>query len=371
MNTRPVVLQPHRTVVTNFETRANIADNAYEKGVWILSVCSSDQWLSCALSNGDIKVFDNERLQPVQSYTNTQKGTLVTDLQTGGDPHMLISSRMNGEISLYDVRQSTKPAHSLALPKDEGALSVSLGYDGVLAAVGGVKAHVHFFDVRNAGSLLGTYQDSHTEEVTRVRFQSKTSSMLISASEDGLSCIFDTSQPSEELALKSVLNIQTPLREVGFFGPSLEGVYCLTGSETLSVWHHDSAQRICDFGLDVRSKLSQVSGGIPIDYLVNCFWNVPQQKLLLLAGNHSGDGGMFKVDAGTISIEHLLQGGHQGDIRSGCTLGTNRYATVGEDARLCEWNSNNDAISLSNTTEACPASGPMRRSKKKTIQLPY
>ena len=368
---KPSVLQPHRTVVTNFEARANNADNSYEEGVWVLSVCSSDQWLSCALSNGDIKVFDNERLEPVQSYTNTHKGMLLTDLQTGSDPHMLISSRMNGEIVLYDVRQATKPAHSLTLPKNEGALSVSLGYDGVLAAVGGVKAHVHFFDVRQAGTLLGSYIDSHTEEVTRVRFQSKTSSLLVSASEDGLSCIFDTSQPSEELALKSVLNIQTPLREVGFFGPSLEGVYCLTGSETLSVWHHDSAQRICDFGLDIRSKLSQISGGTPIEYLVNCFWNVPQQKLLLLACNHSGDGGIFKVDAGAISIEHLLQGGHQGDIRSGCTLSSNRYATVGEDARLCEWNSCDDAIPQSKTTEVSPAGGPVRRSKKKTSQSPY
>jgi hypothetical protein len=74
-----------------------------------------------------------------------------------------------------------------------------------------------------------------------------TTSLIVTASEDGLACIFDTSQPLEETALQSVMNIGSPLRDVGFFGPSMQGLFCLTGSETMSVWHHDSAQKICDF----------------------------------------------------------------------------------------------------------------------------
>jgi WD40 repeat protein len=372
---RPPSLTPFRTVITNFEARSVSGDNAYEEGVWVLFACSSEQWLSCALTNGDVKLYDKERLEPIHTYTNGHH--LITDLQSGSGPNMLIVSGMNGQVALYDVRQSSKPALTFVLPKSEAALSVSLGYDGALAAIGGAKAHVHFFDVRGGGVLLGSYRDSHTEEVTKVRFQSKLSPLLVSGSEDGLSCIFDTSQPSEDAALKSVLNVQTPLREVGFFGPSLEGVYCLTGSETMSVWHHDSAQRICDFGLDLRTQLSQVSGGTPMEYLVNCYWDDSQEQLSLLAGNHSGDGGMFKVDAGSISIQHLLLGGHRGDIRSWCTLAPGTFATVGEDARLCEWNTkvgsavppNN--LAGSERVNQNAVGGPIRRNKTKTPKSPY
>jgi hypothetical protein len=240
--------------------------------------------------------------------------------------------------------------------------------------VGGTKGQVHFFDLRNGGILLGSYKESHTEEVNRVRFQSYTSPLMVTASEDGLSCIFDTSQASEESALKSVLNVQTPLREVGFFGPSLEGIYCLTGSETLSAWHHDSAQRICDFGLGVRERLSQVSG-TPIDYLVNCCWDGTQQTLSLLAGNHAGDGALFTVDAGSIYVQHQLQGGHRGDIRSWCKVALDTFATVGEDARLCEWNKLGGTAQGGNSpgidSTRLAAGGPIRRTKKKITKSPY
>jgi hypothetical protein len=148
--------------------------------------------------------------------------------------------------------------------------------------------------------LLGSYVDAHTEEVTKVRFQycpstppsisnstpstttlnMTTSSILLTAGEDGLVCIHDTTQPSEHLALKSVLNIGTPLRDVGFFGniTNMEGIYCLTGSETFSLWHYESAQRIHEFG-DVRQHLSQQTyhyssisnsnTGMDIHYLVS------------------------------------------------------------------------------------------------------
>ena len=277
------------------------------------------------------------------------------------------------------MRQPT-PALTFNVPQNEEALSVSLGYDGVLAAVGSSKPLVHFHDIRQSGSLLGTYQDAHTEEVTRVRFQTEQSSILVSASEDGLACIFDTSKPSEEAALCSVLNVQTPLRRVGFFGPSLEGVYCLTGSETLSVWHSDSAQRICDFGADVRQQLSTLVGGASVDYLVDCKWDTHRNDLSLLAGNHDGNAFMYRVDAGVLSLSHSLQGGHRGDVRAWSPMLSNSklFVTVGEDARMCEWNRFGNQTTDIDTAKRAPRStppshggGPARRQKSKAKTSPY
>lgn len=218
-------LSPCRTVVTTFgkttSTTPTDRDSPFDQTIWVLEVAVSEEWIGCGLSNGDVNVYNQERLDLVQSYPKLPGETCsLTDLTCCG-ANLLAASFSNGRVCLVDIRQPT-PALTFNLPQTEEALSVSLGYDGALAAVGSSKPLVHFHDIRQNGSLLGTYQDAHTEEVIRVRFQTKQSSILLSASEDGLACIFDTSKPSEEAALSSVLNIQTPLRQVGFFGPSLE-----------------------------------------------------------------------------------------------------------------------------------------------------
>jgi WD40 repeat protein len=376
-------LSPSRTVVTNFGTSDGVdpvpydVRYPYDETIWVLEVAASDEWVSCGLSNGDVNVYDQERLHLKRTYPKLHgEGCTMTDLTTSG-AHLLTTSSANGQICIVDVRQPS-PALTLTLPRREEALSVSLGYDGLLAACGSNKSRVYFRDIRQNGSLLGTYQDSHTDEVTRVRFQSAQSPLLLSASEDGLACIFDTSQPSEEAALKSVLNVRTPLRKVGFFGPSLEGVYCLTGSETLSVWHHESAQRICDFGANIRDKLSTLAEGLAVDYLVDCRWDTTRQELSLVAGNHDGDACKYRVDAGALSLSHILVGGHRGDVRSWCPLtNSSIFVTAGEDARMCEWN----RLGQQSATTAGGAGGvvrfpqtvggPLRRPKKKTIVTPY
>lgn len=378
-------LSPCRTVVTNFGTTTTTTptdhDTPFDQAIWVLGVAVSQEWVACGLSNGDVSVYNQERLELIRTYQKLPgEARSCTDLTSCG-PNLLGASSANGRVCVVDVRQPS-PALTFNVPQNEEALSVSLGYDGVLAAVGSSKPLVHFHDIRQNGSLLGTYHDAHTEEVTRVRFQTPQSSVLMSASEDGLACIFDTSKPSEEAALSSVLNVQTPLREVDFFGPSLEGVYCLTGSETLSVWHHESAQRICDFGHDVRQKLSTLAQGTNVDYLVDCKWDTSRQELSLLAGNHSGDAYMYRVDAGALSLSHVLRGGHRGDVRAWCQLSrSDLFVTVGEDARMCEWNrlgspSNLFSPDIGGAKKApifTPPNGggPSRRQKSKKNTSPY
>lgn len=374
-----VALSPSRTTVTNFAANSAGTDSvtSYEEGVWVLQVCNGNSWLGCALSNGSIQVYDQERLQAIQSYPATkEQPRQITDVTTDCFNALMTSSR-DGTVTLFDVRQPS-PALQFQLhaQKGEEALSVALGYQGALAAVGSSKGQIHFFDIKSGGKLLGSYQDAHTDEVTRVRFQpsptdeTATTSLLVSGSEDGLACIFDTSQASEETALQGVLNVQTSLREVGFFGPAYEGVYCLTGSETLSVWHHDTAQRICDFGLQLRENLAELAT-MPVDYLVDCHWSAQQQQLTLLTGSHAGDGTLFQVDAGAIAPLHKLQNGHRGDIRSWCRTSSDTFCTVGEDARLCEWNRLGSAASAGDSTPKKGAPARRQKGKKKSNTNPY
>ena len=410
----PPKQMPNRTVVTSFASASTSfgADTAFEEGHYvILTACgphpgtgtNAKSPLSCALSNQSVLTYDRESLKKIHSIDKAHNKPITdlthTQIGPSGDSvesPLLVTSGEDGLVKIFDLRVNSSSSHGvspilqLGLAKGEEALSVSVGYNGALAAVGGGKGYIHFFDLRNVSSSasninmpLGSYVDAHTEEVTKVRFQKlsqdshETTPLLVSASEDGLACIFDTSQPSEEMALKSVMNIQAPLRDVGFFGPSLEGLYCLTGSETMSVWHHDSAQRICDFG-DVRDHLS-ATAGLPIQYLVGCMWDGHASELNLLAGNTEGECAMFKVDAGAISVKRILSGGHKGCIRSFVPSALNdSIITGGEDSRLCEWNMNQveagseqarvetAAYSFSSETKKPKSGGGVIRRQKKT-----
>lgn len=407
----PFQLSPNRTVVTSF-TATNT--NSLDDGNYVVHLCSNDKSankphmpvLTCALTNRSIHSYSNETLQKVHSIDQGHAAA-ITDLShsssgngsSDGTP-LVVSSSEDGYVRLFDLRaHGGAAALQILLPKKEQALTASLGYGGVLAAVGGGKGNIHFYDLRNtAGSSslanpLGTYVDAHTDEVTRVRFQpnvhdpSTTTPLLVSASEDGLVCIHDTSQPSEDKALKSVLNIQSPLREVGFFGPCMEGVYCLTGNESVSVWHHESAQPLCNFGDNVRDVLSgMTSGGMaPIQYLVGCFWD--GLDLNLVAGDGKADVGIFRVDpSGSMNLRRILSGGHVGCIRgfvqSPLPFERSVIVTGGEDSRLCEWKISPEKKSNGTTgkenyslssNDATPrvGGGRIKRSKKKKGFNPY
>ncbi|CAB9500643.1 WD repeat-containing protein 89 [Seminavis robusta] len=345
-------LAPCRTVVTSFNPRKTPTSGDYfDDGDWVLSVLSSPTYISCAQSNGEIQVYDPRRLHVVYSFPRVHDG-MITDL-VGAPPqqnadHILVSSGTDGRVCVLDLRQQQQQHVSFSLPHShEQALSVSMGYDGNLAAVGSSKAKIHFFDLRQASAPLGSYVNSHTDEVTRVRFQhapeynfsasstTSTAGCLLSGSEDGLACVFDTTQPSEEAALKSVMNAQTSLRHVGFFGPNLEGVYCLTGSETLSLWNWDAAQCLADCS-DIRQTLG-------VDYLTNAHWDHRRNELAILAGCANGDACLSAMNVTQsnptkLHTSHRLAGGHRGVVRDWCPISAGLLVSVGEDARMCEWN---------------------------------
>jgi WD40 repeat protein len=404
MNQHP--LSPNRTVVTSFAAALSASSSSsYDEGHYVLHVINtkgsaSKRLLSCASSDRSILTYDQETLKKVHSIEKVHNETITdvcfSQIVGNNSPElpMIVSSGLDGTVKIFDLRSSGngKTALEMKIP-DQEALSVSIGYNGALAAVGGSKGNIHFFDLRNVSSgnstisnPLGTYVDSHTEEVTKVRFQDvagskgyETTSLLVSAGEDGLACIFDTSQPSEEAALRSVLNIQSPLRDVNFFGPSLEGIYCLTGSETMSVWHHDSAQRMSDYG-DVRNMLS-VNAGIVINYLVGCHWD--GSELNLVAGNTNGDCALFQVEANAISAKSILKGGHKSCIRAFVSSPIDKtLITGGEDARLCEWNLVDKNLAMEETNKASfsmtkenampkQGGGRLRRPKSKKSHAPY
>jgi WD40 repeat protein len=365
MNSVLSTLSPSRTVVTSFTPRKpSLPDNvtAFEEGDWVLRTTAdtSSGTVSCALSNGEVQVYDQSRLHRVHTFQGndttgsnhpTGTNTVINDL-ISGPQHTIVTAGSDSQIIVWDLRQGTAALRT-SIPAGQSALSMSVGFDGYLAAVASNKARIHFMDLRQAGTtsgnnnnnnsnnILGSYADSHTDEVTQVHFQPGTS-VLLSGAEDGLACIFDTTQPTEEMALKSVMNVGTPLRHVGFCGADLSAVYCLTGSETVSLWHWDSAVCQQEFGGNLlRERLVQPFGNrLAIDYLVDAHWDAVTQELLMMTGSATGDAALFRLTERSPNFEpcHVLTNGHRGVVRAWSPLSSSMLITAGEDARLCEWN---------------------------------
>jgi len=193
-------------------------------------------------------------------------------------------------------------------------------------------------------------------------------------------CYFDVALPDEESALLSVMNAETPINRVGFFGPQHECVYCLTKNETLSLFHADKAIAMAQFPT-IRDTLR--TAGAYSDYLVDCHYMEGSggagktQKLILMSGDHAGNLSLSDVTlAGATKLCSVNDAfGHSTDVRAavfyerkGSGALPDRLFTGGDDGKLCDWSKNSDATSdgpmsleEARISAAPKATGPSRR----------
>jgi len=76
---------------------------------------------------------------------------------------------------------------------------IDVNSDDTLLACG-IADRLAFWDLRTM-SHSDTFNDSHSDEVTQVRFHPRQPKQLLTASEDGLVCLFDLALGGEEDAL--------------------------------------------------------------------------------------------------------------------------------------------------------------------------
>eukprot|EP00752_Nemacystus_decipiens_P008247 g7374.t1 len=318
--------------------------------------------LAAALSSLDINLYAADTM----ALAGQLKGHTAPLTQLAFDPSdasCLFSASEDGTVRGWDTR-SRGTTVTLGESGEE-VYSMALGYDGRLCAAG-KDCLIEFFDLRKAGKPLGTYTECHTDAVTQVRFHPHKRSFMLTGSEDGLMCFFDTEVSIEEDALDSVMNAECPVRSVGFFGPEGEGVYCCSNTETLSLWHAAGAQRIKDFG-DVRALArgeprADAGGGdatgagaeggaggaagpaaaggkewgVAVDCIVGCQYDAAADRLRLVTSDYQGSACLATVTPAGVTPDAVLDAGHTEQIRTFQWMGQ-AIATGGEDAKICSW----------------------------------
>jgi WD40 repeat protein len=153
-----------------------------------------------------------------------------------------------------------------------------------------LEARLYFFDARSHNShILNTFNESHGDDITQIKFHPTNPAKLMSASMDGLVCMYDLTTMDEDEAITFVANSKSSVHKIGYFGPDSEFMYCLNHMETFSLWTVDTngtgeAEVIQEFG-DIR-RVSKPEIGFSLDYAIDCQYDPVTQRLFLFTGSN-------------------------------------------------------------------------------------
>ncbi|KAF9213622.1 WD repeat-containing protein 89 [Podila verticillata] len=316
---------------------------------------------SSAFSHGDIYIFDitaNSNNLIVSASTNEIKlynpATLaiknvlkfhtepITQVKVHGE-HLLMSSSKDGRVAVWDLRTDAGPVQVFTTPAKDPLLAFDINSSENVIAAGTelieYDANIHFFDARSHNAtVIKTYSESHSDDITNVKFHPTNPARLMTASVDGLICQFDLQDMDEDEGLLVVANTGSSVNRVGYFGPNSEYIYCLSHMETLSLWSAEDADIIHQFG-DIRG-VTNSSLGLTLDYGIDCQYEPETGRLYLLSGSNEGQINILHVTANTLQLCQVLQGGHSEIVRSAYWDSKRGILySGGEDAKLGLWTS--------------------------------
>ncbi|XP_020231738.1 WD repeat-containing protein GTS1 [Cajanus cajan] len=375
---------PNPTNVKCFGLKNSIQTNFGDD--YVFQIVPKDDWsaMAVSLSTNAVKLYS-----PVAGqYYGECKGHSATINQISfsgpSNPHVLCSCSSDGTIRAWDTR-TFQQVSSIIAGSSQEVFSFCLGGTSGNLVAAGCKSQILFWDWRNM-KQIACLEDSHVDDVTQVHFVPNDQGKLISASEDGLICTFDTAGDiNDDDHLESVINMGTSIAKVGIFGENYQKLWCLTHIETLGIWNWKDGRNEGNFS-DARTLASESWNLDHVDYFIDCQYSREADKLWVIGGTNAGTMGYFPVNyEGVATIgaaEAILEGGHTSVIRSILPMSkfhsgpTNSPSqgifgwTGGEDGRLCCWLSDDSSESNQSWISSTLVMKP-ERTRKKNRHHPY
>lgn len=397
----PVALRQQRTAVSGFEK-----DGAPYFIKCLLS--PGGGVLAAALSDGRVRFFDAATLAALGVIPRPEDNSFVRDVCFASEGCVWVcystgivlewtcsESRARRSFVASPPSRVARPLRVDADDADErGAFSLAVNAGGDILAVG-YEEHIIFYDLRGGGAggapvspgvpppCLGCFSNSHSGPVIQLAWHPAVPRHLLSASDDGLVCVFDTGIRGETDALVAVLNAEGGVARFGVFGPQAAFVFALTRTDTLSLWSLSSADRVAEFG-DLKARLR--GAGVDAEYLIDCFCT-SEGRLQVLAGAH--DGRLWALDvtpAGASLIGALGPAAHAATVRSAVWAQVNAAPsasapaaphlpgvvcwTAGEDGQLVQWADPAAAVALPPAARAADGGGggPVRKATSAALR---
>lgn len=313
---------------------------------YLLDVAAHAHGLLLAASSSDftIRLHNKGTLDSVGQLKG-HSGPLAGVVFSHSSPELLYSASADGTVRGWDVRRpAVQAAQVFRSDPSHSYCSFDLSCCDTIACAGTAQVNKEdsfmvFWDVRKqGGGLLGVYSESHSDDITQVRFHPRDKDRLASGSTDGLVNVFDLSRGTEDEALLSTCNSNSSASAICWCGADYARLLCLSHDEGLHLW--DLRQLDTDEPLTVYSTVDarSLDGGGAVDYLVGGRWLEKAQKLLVVGGRNSGEVHLMECRDEGLGLLRSLDGGHTSTVR--CFLwdeAEDSLVTGGEDSQLLLW----------------------------------
>ncbi|XP_028848911.1 WD repeat-containing protein 89 [Denticeps clupeoides] len=303
--------------------------------------------LAVSCSNRAIRLHSKDTLK-LQREFQGHAGAVCGVRFAHSSPGLLYSGSADGTLRCWDVRAPGSDAvQTYRVDPGHSFCSFDLSCGDLLLCAGteqaGEDSFLVFWDARMAkqGTVLGVYSESHSDDVTQVRFHPQAPDRLATGGSDGLVNVFDLSLGPEEEALLSTCNCGSSAATVCWAGKDFDQLLCLSHDESLHLW--DVARPDSDDPLtlltatDARSLVS-LPDGTSLDYFVGGAWIEEPGKLLVVGGTSRGELHLLDCSGDGLSLVKSLKGGHSAVVR--CFLwqpAGGGLLTGGEDGLLLQW----------------------------------
>ena len=197
------------SLVVSFETARlgssyGRSKDEFESSHYVIDseVNSDGTRLAVSVSDDTIRLVDTATASAVGQFRAHSQG-ISSICFSASQPHLLVTSSYDSSAKIWDLRSSAE-VQEFAFPVEVLAATTLFG-DTMLAV--SQENTVEFMDVRSS-QKLGVYGDCLTDSVTRLERSPSQPSVLASAAEDGLICVYDVSAAQQQDAVVSILNTE-------------------------------------------------------------------------------------------------------------------------------------------------------------------
>jgi WD40 repeat protein len=342
---------PKDSYIYSFATTAAQDDTRTD---YYRALAPSDR-LAVISSDDSLRIFDPSTLKllPNGHYAKSHAGltSLKRFAPNGQESNVLMTAGRDGTVRGWDLRSQSKVLEFKA-PQDQplSTLDCSADLNAVVAGMelegdGPGDVRIFGWDVRNPGEVKMSYVESHGDTITELRFipHAQSSSLLLSASTDGLINIFDTSVAEEDDAIFQVVNHRSALHHAGLIGSD---IYALGTDETLSFYAFQSPDP--DVEEPKPKVLGDVRESLECEYVVSLAHNGTKPNIAV--GNHSSQWlDLLPIDASDKSSSASpswdfqmndrirLQGAHGEELVRDIFVSAGVAFTCGEDGIVRQW----------------------------------
>jgi len=186
--------------------------------------------------------------------------------------------------------------------------------------------------------------------VTNLRFRPGHDRELLSAGDDGLVCVIDVARCltggraiEDDSGLRLVMNGGESTKSLTFIGEDTAALAVISTTEVLQVWSlignrsGTSCGRFADLHAAPSLKVGETDG-----YIVDVLYDVSSGRAHAVAGAVDGSLALIHFNLETSGPTEPLMiascgGGHSGMVRALAPLSNGRFATGGEDGKVCIW----------------------------------